>query len=335
MDTSDLKIFATVARCNGMNRAAAALNTVQSNVTARVRALERKIGCALFDRHSRGVALTAAGQRLLPYAEQILHLLAEAQGAAKDDGEPAGGLTLGSLESTAALRLAPVLSRFVAAFPKVDLVLRTGTTAELIEAVRARRLQGAFVCGPVDDGELEIATMFTEELVLLAAPGLRSLDAAIGASDTRIVVLKAGCSYRQRLESFLAKRGIQSPRLLEFGTIEAIFKCVGAGLGITLLPRSLVARIGPEDRLSVHALPSAASRAETLFVRRRDALASSALIAFLDCARREAAGKARDLPGSARSKGCAAAATVADGGASKGANTARSRRPVRGASHRA
>ena len=166
MDTSDLKIFATVARCNGMNRAAAALNTVQSNVTARVRALERKIGCALFDRHSRGVALTAAGQRLLPYAEQILHLLAEAQGAAKDDGEPAGGLTLGSLESTAALRLAPVLSRFVAAYPKVDLVLRTGTTAELIEAVRARRLQGAFVCGPVDDGELEIATMFTEELVL-------------------------------------------------------------------------------------------------------------------------------------------------------------------------
>ena len=66
MDTADLKIFATVARLQGMNRAAEALNTVQSNVTARVRALERKIGRALFDRHSRGVALTAAGRRLRP-----------------------------------------------------------------------------------------------------------------------------------------------------------------------------------------------------------------------------------------------------------------------------
>ena len=66
MDTSDLKIFATVARCNGMNRAAEALNTVQSNVTARVRALERKIGSPLFDRHSRGVALTAAGRGCCP-----------------------------------------------------------------------------------------------------------------------------------------------------------------------------------------------------------------------------------------------------------------------------
>jgi DNA-binding transcriptional LysR family regulator len=330
MDTADLKIFATVARLQGMNRAAEALNTVQSNVTARVRALERKIGRALFDRHSRGVALTAAGRRLLPYAEQILNLLAEAQHAAKDDGEPAGQLTLGSLESTAALRLTPVLSRFVAAFPKVDLILRTGTTAELIEAVRARRLEGAFVCGPVNDGELDISSMFTEELVLLAAPGAKSLEAAI-ASDPRIVVLKAGCSYRQRLESFLAKRGIQSPRLLEFGTIEAIFKCVGAGLGITLLPRSLVARIGREDRLSVHALPRGAARAETLFVRRRDALASSALSAFLDCAGRDGADQVDAVPGPARGKACGAS----DGRGFRGGNAPVARRPARGASHRA
>jgi LysR family transcriptional regulator, cell division regulator len=335
MDTSDLKIFAAVARCNGMNRAAEALNTVQSNVTARVRALERKIGCALFDRHSRGVALTAAGRRLLPYAEQILHLLAEAQHAAKDDGEPAGTLTLGSLESTAALRLAPVLSRFVAAFPKVDLVLRTGTTAELIEAVCARRLEGAFVCGPVDHGELDIVGMFTEELVLLAAPGLKSFDAAIAASGTRIVVLKAGCSYRQRLEGVLAKRGIQSPRLLEFGTIEAIFKCVAAGLGITLFPRSLVERIGPEAQLSVHALPSATARAETLFVRRRDALASSALVAFLECARRDAAGKTAAGSGAGRLQGLTTAPGGRDGNVCKGRTRATARRPARGASHRA
>ena len=285
MDAADLKIFATVARCSGMNRAADTLNTVQSNVTARVRALEVEIGCPLFDRHSRGVSLTAAGKRLLPYADNILRMFDEAARAARDDGQPGGTLTLGSLETTAALRLAPVLSRFVAAFPGVDLVLRTGTTCELVDEVLARRMEGAFVCGPVDHTELDIQTVFEEELVLLAAPRIKSLRAALSAGDTRIVVLRAGCSYRQRLESFLAKRGVQAPRLLEFGTLEAIFKCVAAGLGITLLPRSVVDRMWDKDDVSVHPLPRLEAQVQTLFIRRRDLFASSALVAFLDCAR--------------------------------------------------
>jgi len=59
-DISDLKIFETVARCGGMKHAAAELNTVQSNVTARIKTLETDIGCALFERHSRGVSLMPA-----------------------------------------------------------------------------------------------------------------------------------------------------------------------------------------------------------------------------------------------------------------------------------
>ena len=58
MDTGDLKVFEAVARLGGMNRAAAELNTVQSNVTARIKALEADLGCVLFERHARGVSLT-------------------------------------------------------------------------------------------------------------------------------------------------------------------------------------------------------------------------------------------------------------------------------------
>lgn len=284
MDAADLKLFAAVARTGGMGRAADMLNTVQSNVTARVRVLEAEIGCPLFDRHSRGVTLTAAGRRLLPYADTILTMLDEAVRTARDDGEPNGSLTLGSLETTAALRLAPVLSRFVVEHPGVDLVLRTGTTCELIDEVLARRVEGAFVCGPVDHAALDVQTVFEEELVLLAAPHVTSLRAATCSGDARMVVLRAGCSYRQRLQSILAKRGIQAPRLLEFGTLEAILTSVAAGLGITLLPRSIVERLGHKDRISIHALPKSEARVQTLFVRRRDAFASSAMMAFLDCA---------------------------------------------------
>ena len=285
MDTADLKVFEAVARTGGMNRAAAELHTVQSNVTARIRALESELGCPLFDRHSRGVALTGAGERLLPYARRLAWLLADAARATRDDGQPRGPLTIGSLETTAALRLSPLIANYAAACPEVDLALRPGTTAELIEAVLDRRLEGAFVCGPVAHQSLIEQVMFEEELAILAAPGLASIEQATQGGIARIVVLRAGCSYRQRLEMLLARRGIAVPRLMEFGTLEAIFGCVSAGLGITLLPRALIGPVWRAGRVSLHCLPPEEALVTTVFIHRREAHLSSALRAFLDHAR--------------------------------------------------
>jgi DNA-binding transcriptional LysR family regulator len=285
MDVSDLRIFEAVARLRGMNKAASELNTVQSNVTARVRLLEENLGMQLFHRHSRGIALTAAGQRLLPYAVRVMQLLTEARRAVTDDGIPKGPLTIGSLETTAALRLSPVLSAYAAVYPDVDVTLRTGTTCELIADVREHRVEGAFVCGPVDHGELQEEIFFREELVILTAMKVPNLDAALRKDDVRIVVLRQGCSYRQFLETMLAKRGIVGLRLLEFGTLEAIYGAVSAGLGITLLPKSLIESVWRDRRVAVHELPVNESRVDTVFIHRRDALVSSALAAFLKCAR--------------------------------------------------
>jgi DNA-binding transcriptional LysR family regulator len=288
LDTGDLRIFEAVARLGGMNRAAAELHTVQSNVTARIKALEADIGCALFERHARGVLLTAAGRRLLPYADRAARLLADARRAACDDGAPRGLLTIGSLETTAALRLTPLLAAYAADYPEVDLVLRTGTTRELVGEVLEQRVDGAFVCGPVAHPDLREQIMFHEELIMLAAPDVASLDEALASRSSeggvRIVVLRAGCSYRQMLEALLARRGIAVQRTLEFGTLEAIFGCVAAGLGITLLPSALIGPVLGAGRVSAHALPPANAKVDTVFIRRRDGFSSSALNAFLACA---------------------------------------------------
>ena len=292
MDTAGLKMFEAVARTGGMNRAAAELNTVQSNVTARIRALEAELGCPLFERHSRGVALTAAGRRLLPYARQVAWLLNDAVRATRDDGTPRGPLTIGSLETTAALRLSPLFASYAAACPEVDIALRPGTTAELSDAVVERRLEGAFVCGPVAHPALIEQTMFEEELAILAAPGVPSIAAATQGGIARIIVLRVGCSYRQRLEALLARQGIAVPRLMEFGTLEAIFGCVSAGLGITLLPRALIGPVWRSGRVSLHRLPRQDSLVTTVFIHRREAHLSSALRAFLDHVRDGAGAKA-------------------------------------------
>ena len=208
MDAADLKFFAAVAKVGGMNRAASKLNTVQSNVTARVRTLEEELGVALFHRGHNGVTLTAAGERLLPYAIKVTHLLDEARKAVKDDGEPRGRLTIGSLETNAALRLLPVIASYSQAYPDVDLVLRSGTTHELIAQVLDHTVEGAFVCGPVDHQDLIEEVFFREELVVLTARTIRSLDEVTRKGDVKIVVHHQGCAYRQILENILIKRGV-------------------------------------------------------------------------------------------------------------------------------
>ncbi len=281
MDAADLRVFEAVARLGGMNRAAGELNTVQSNVTARVRQLEEELRTPLFRRHSRGAAMTPAGRRLLPYAERVAHLLEDARRAVLDDGQPKGQLVVGSLETTAAVRLSPLLTAYAGAHPLVDLVLTTGTTAELVDRVLANDLEGAFVCGPVQHPELGEQPAFQERLALVTAPGAGPLERLAKQGGLKIVVLRAGCTYRQRLEAILAERGIVGLRRLEFGTIDGILGCVAAGLGVTLLPESIVDAARRAGRVAVHKLPRKVARVDTVFIRRHDAFRSSALDAFL------------------------------------------------------
>src|SRR3982750_4205645 len=135
VELTDLTTFSAVARTGGITRAAEELNTVQSNGTQRIKALEAEIGTALFERHSRGMSLTGAGRRLLPYAQRMAALSREALLAARDDGEPRGPLVIGSMETTAAVRLPTLLAGFHRSFPAVALSLRTATTANLVTSV--------------------------------------------------------------------------------------------------------------------------------------------------------------------------------------------------------
>jgi DNA-binding transcriptional LysR family regulator len=285
VESSDLRIFAAVARSGSITAAAEELHTVQSNVTARIRALEDELGVPLFRRHSRGVILTPAGERLLPYAVNVARLLTDAANVVGANAVPRGRLHIGSLETTAGIRLPPVLSVYRQKYPDVNLVLTTGTTGELTDAVLAARLEGAFVAAPLQHPELVPTHVFTEEMVVVTSAKFHSLAEALESShELNILVLRAGCSYRTRLERVLNEAGIVSFGQLEFGTIDGIFGCAREGLGITMMPRSVSERASDNGKLGIHALPRHEALVPTLFIRRRDAVMSSALSRFLECA---------------------------------------------------
>ncbi|MFI7102310.1 LysR family transcriptional regulator [Streptomyces sp. NPDC050161] len=279
MELSDLRIFLAVARTRGITRAAQELHTVQSNVSARIRALEKQLGAPLFRRHARGVALTHTGERLLPYAERISRLVDEAQHVIGDETDPCGPLRIGSLETTAGLRLPAVLAAFAEDCPRVDFSLVTGPTEQLIRDVLAYRLDGALVSGPVRRPDVVETPLFEERLVLVTARRVSDPDTLL--HDPRILVFRTGCSYRKRLESILHARGAGSVRCMEFGTLEGIIGCVGAGMGISLLPAAVVERHASREQVRVHELPADEGRAETVFVQRVDAPPSPAVTRFL------------------------------------------------------
>ena len=286
MELSDLQTFAAVARCGGITRAAGELNTVQSNVTNRIRALEAEIGVSLFERHARGMTLTDAGRRLLPYAQRLSALSREALLAARDDGVPKGPLAIGSMETTAAVRLPPLLTHFHHRFPEVQLTLQTGPTAMLTEAVLDSSLDGAFVAGPIDHPDLMTTSVFKEELVLLSARRWKTfaaLRAGTPASGPTTLVFRTGCSYRQRLEQLMSEFGWPSAARLEFGTLDGIIGCVAADMGVTLLPRAVVERSELSGAVRVHTLRSEQRRIDTLFIHRRTIHVGCALRSFLSC----------------------------------------------------
>lgn len=285
MDIADLKTFEAVARHGSMNKAAAELHTVQSNVTARIRALEDELGLPLFQRHARGVVTTPAGQRILPFVGRITKLIEEAQAAAQDEGVPNGSLVLGGLETTTALRLSPLLTAFVKAYPDVRLSMGSGTTAKLLQDVVEGRLDGAFVAGPIEHPDVLQEPVFVEELVLVTSTDVRSLKDLTKIPDLKTIVFQIGCSYRQRLEALLGNMGIVVAKPLEFGSLDAIISCVSAGIGVTLLPKGIVASAANADKVVMHGLPREQARVETLLIRRKDAYVSSAMDAFLGMAR--------------------------------------------------
>src|SRR5574343_628887 len=155
MDLQDLAIFQAVVQEGSVTKAAQKLHRVQSNVTTRIRQLEENLGVELF---------------LREYAERLLALAEEARSAVVD-GAPRGHLRVGSMESTAAARLPTLLAQFHQQHPQVQLELRTGCTAKMVNQVLAGALECALVSGPIQDERLDNIPIFAEQLVVVAPSG--------------------------------------------------------------------------------------------------------------------------------------------------------------------
>ncbi len=280
MELSDLAIFRAVVDTGGITRAAESLHRVQSNVTTRIRQLEEKLEVDLFVRKGRRLSLSPAGRTLLPYAHRLLALAEEAQAALQDD-RPRGPFALGAMESTAAVRLPAPLSRFVRDYPELKFTLKTGNPHQLAAALLTGRLDAALVTGPLPDGCFERARIYTEELVIVTSAGLTTLRAKNGQLPPAIVTFETGCPHRARLEKWYAQKNSAPGQIIEISSYHAMLGCVVVGMGISLVPRSVLVTFPERRRLSVHALPKTENSADTDLIWRKDAVSAKTIAVLI------------------------------------------------------
>ena len=263
IDLESLKIFRTVVDEGGVIRAATKLNRVQSNVTTRIRQLEEHVGARLFRREGRSIRLSAEGHTLLAYADRLLRLADEAVSQIRT-GKPKGMFRLGSLESTAGTRLAPILSRYHSLYPDVVVELATGTTGALITRVMNFDLETAFVSEPFTAPGLQSQPVFDEQLVLVTSKAIPRVSDPEDLGRSTLIAFSQGCSYRKRMEEWLG--GAMPERVLEFASYQAMIACVAAGTGYAIVPKSVLEALHATRSIRQHPLPKRFSHSRTHLV---------------------------------------------------------------------
>lgn len=288
----DLIIFLEVVRAGSLTEAARRLHTVQSNVTARIKRLERATGSPLLRRHARGIRPTPAGEAVVVLAQRVAGVLDDLRFTFDRGARTGVKLRLGSIETTAASHLPPVVAAFTRQHPAVDLSVQTGSSASLLKLLKAGELDAVFVSrAPGLPGFREFP-VFADELAIVAPATLKSTAALLApaATPVKVLVQRLGCSYTERLLGFLAEKSRRGCQLQELGTLEGVLGFVAVGEGVAAMPLAFAKAAAGKRPIRLLPLPPKYARLDTHVVAPAAADASFVVNEFVAALR---AGPAR------------------------------------------
>ena len=282
----DLLVFLEAARSGSLTRAALRLNTVQPNVTARIRKLEQALGAKLLQRHARGVRPTPAGEAALTIATRLSAVMEDlrvefrTRGAARRTK-----IRVGAIETVAASHLQPLVVSFTRRHPGVEMSVHTASSLNLLKQLGQRELDVVFVSRAATAGNILSQQVFRDDLTVIAPPSIRSLAGLLRESargELKIVVQRLGCSYTARLLAYISEHSKRKYRLLEAGTLESVLSLVEAGAGIATLPQAFVDAQRPGRKIRHLALPRDIRVVDTHMAFRADERATALTREFTD-----------------------------------------------------
>src|SRR5438067_5653117 len=288
IELHQLRYFVAVAEERHFTKAARGLRVAQPSVSRAIRVLEEELGTPLFHRMTGNVALTPAGETLLPWARRVL---ADVDGATGEVRELAdlrrGRLAVGATPSLTITLLPPALAKFHSAFPGIHLVLHEAGSRDLVAELEQGALDVALVIMPVRHGNeaLETAPLLREELVV-AVPHDHALASrkTVAIADLRgvpLVMFRDGYDLRAATVAACRRAGFEPVFALEGGEMDGVLRFAAAGIGVAVVPSLVIDPAGP-----LRAIRLAEPLTRTIgFANRRDRRLSRAGREFVETVR--------------------------------------------------
>ncbi|MCR9293133.1 MAG: LysR family transcriptional regulator [bacterium] len=250
MELDQLRYFLRVAERRNFTRAAEELLISQPALSRSIQKLEAELGQPVFERKTKSVSLTEAGQLLQARAQQVLSILDDTKAEITDDGQT-GRIRVGAIPTIAPYFLPSVLKSFSLEYPSAQIVVQESTTEVLLKACNQGKIDLAVIALPVPAKYLEIEELFEEELFLVLPPdhALASQD-QIRLSDVKaypFVLLDEAHCLADNIVSFCRHRSFQPVSVERTSQLAMVQELVSLSHGISMIP-AMARRCDQSDR---------------------------------------------------------------------------------------
>ncbi|BBQ00404.1 LysR family transcriptional regulator [Burkholderia sp. SFA1] len=253
----ELKSFVTVVEESSLTRAAQKLCVTQSAVSKRIQRLEDVLGAPLLDRNSKPPRATALAHRIHEHAVPLLAAFDRLMNVTREDGDPSGKLRFGLPQGIADIVLFDALTALRDAFPALEVALRSDWSPDLLRLLDAGGLDVAAILTPkgrqpADDyvrqhvATLELAIVQSKRRPLVSN---RATLAAI--ADGGWILNPEGCGYRAALQNAIERAGYALRVKADTHGSEMQLQLIASGLGLGLVPRSVLTHSVWQRRLEV------------------------------------------------------------------------------------
>lgn len=285
MDLYKLKTFKTVAAFLNFNQAAQYLNLAQSTVSNQIKSLEEEIGTLLFRRSGKTIHLTSAGEKMVAHAGRLLNMEKEAIADITGEKPAVERLSLRGPEAFIDTYFPTLIKKLLARHPRVELDISNCLESNIENELHIENVDLAFIFSDYISCPSLITEKIIDETLVLATfsshplAGKNKVEAADFQKET-LFFLKTGCGYGLPFRQLLNSDSVNHASIIEMTSVEAIKKCVGQGLGITILPRSSIQKELEADELAALNWPKEL-KTPVLMVRHRDRRISRVLGDFM------------------------------------------------------
>lgn len=238
MEIRNIVTFLKVAGTQNFSKAAEQLGYSQSAVTVQIQQLEKELDIPLFERIGKRVYLTEKGQEFIQYANEIMNSVDRALDFHGEKNIVKGKLRIGGVESVCTALLPELILQLYKMYPEIEIVIRSGTTEELVEMIRSNELDFVFTYDKkLYNPELVCVAQKTEAVhfITLKSENERAMSIEELVAQP-FILTEMGAAYQYELEQLLAEKELRIEPVLEIGNTETIIQLVKKGMGFSFLP---------------------------------------------------------------------------------------------------